>query len=56
MQICPFKLVCQSRALPSILQGLTQENKKVLEDVASVLLSEPAAEALGGKYFFLAEI
>lgn len=41
-RICPFKLVCQGRAFAGTLQGLVQENKVVLKNVTSFLLSKPA--------------
>lgn len=57
MQICPFKLVCQSRALAGTLQGLVLENKVVLKNVASVLLSEPAQLKHGaGSAFFSRDV
>lgn len=53
MQICPSRIIWQSRALASTLQGLLQENKAVLKNALSVHLSEPAQLKPGGrKYFF----
>ena len=53
MQVCPFKLISQSRALAGTLWWLVQKNKEVLKNVASVLLSEPAQLKYGaGSTFF----
>lgn len=57
MQICPSELVCQSTVSASALQGLVQQNKVVLKNVVSVLLSEPALlKHVVGSAFFSRDI
>lgn len=56
MQICPFRLICQSRALAGTLQGLVQENKVVSKNAASVLLSEPAQLKCGEESTFFSRV
>lgn len=51
MQICPFKLVCQSRALAGTLQGLVQQNTLQV----SFSLSQHSC-SIGQEVLFLAEV